>query len=89
MGKKCQGGKGRLGRARWAKNDTFWSSYSEPGPIFFCPALKSWFWLPMALVSTPRRQASPGQLEGVGQAPSKSWCFLSKVTCTVVYQLEL
>lgn len=48
MGKKCQGGKGRLGRARWAKNDTFWSSYSEPGPIFFCPALKSWFWLPMS-----------------------------------------
>lgn len=75
MGKKCQGGKGRLGRARWAKNDTFWSSYSEPGPIFFCPALKSWFWLrlPMVLVSTPRRQASPGQLESVGQASSKSW----------------
>lgn len=58
MGKNARE-KGRLGRGRWSKNGMLWSSYSEPGPIFFCPANKSWFWLPMALVSTPRRQASP------------------------------
>lgn len=38
---EMQGGAGRLGGGKWAKSDMLWSSYSEPGPIFFCPANES------------------------------------------------
>lgn len=48
-----------MGGGKWAEKDLLRSSYSEPGPIFFCPANESWFGASHGVSLHPEETGSP------------------------------